>query len=1383
MNQDVHPKLQDDQSYRFALNAVLETREGNHGAISNELGNDVCGVLPEDKIIIGHTLTDTEDIVIFLFDPALVRPEHEIGIYNPILCTYTTIAKDDCLNFSDKYQINALFRIRNGCERIIYFTDNLNPYRVANITDTSDWVNPLSLAIIDCGKISFSRDLVIPCFSLKGGAKNDSGGSLEVGTYSMVARYLDYEENPTDWIVITQPIAIGNGSFKTLTAANTYTTYDGGSNVVGSIGYVNKTNKSITFSISNVDTRFKFLQVAAIKRTGDEGEITGVDVLYPVPILPNGLAVTTTLFTYTGNGNQIQSETTLDEVLSERQRIDKVKAHAQLDSKLFLAAVTNTDVDYTGFQRHASTTKVEYIKRSVAGLNNQPKSPEYYFEDNSFLGDEVYPIGQVYVFRNGTISPTFHIPGRAPNTITGTNPYITVFTNWDTDDVTGDANIYNPAKTKRWQVYNTATKYASPYAGTDVSGLMGYHETTTNYPSMNAPCDEHADGYWGRDWQGNLLTTSTKIRHHRMPSSELVNGAVTTDHYNTGVRFTMTQNYPHPDIVGHYYVYGDRTFEKTIVDKGILSPLKKHTNPSTEQLFTIFFTNREDGTVSADVDVELANVYSTYMFTSPRTLFEDTFSLGTYIRAEKYTAGTTNSYTVVADSERFQKPINYDPITVTNFTTYTNPSQFNYLINWSSFLNKSSDGSLANSVYIPAESKTAVNPSTSNNWLLLTLNSKLTPLVAAPTTGWDAKGFAVSIKADVDVFANLFNIDYKRIGNCMSVKNAGVTHTLNTYSGDTFSSRLGLVDFKYSRTGSGTVRNATDFIYTMIESDYMNGEFRHGDTKTNGEDTYFQWDQISTLAGATKLAEYMSNKYYEIDIGASSYFYPEKYHYNKSFSYLDSISRYQGVPFNYEFCNTCRETFPYRIFHTDVDNAEQSYDYYRIVQPNNYKDLDGATGPIHDLFINFNRLYALTSSSIYHIPIKAQQLQTDEATIYLGTGEVFSIAPEQLKTTDYQFGGSRFFKSRVITEYGTVYVDDFSGRPFLLDNQLNDITLNNGIRNFWQENGILFFDEQFYQQTGEHYPNISTSSTTGIGYLSTYDPRFKRLIIHKKDFKLLPQYLTTFEYSPDDVVVTPNVVWFDDDNFYVNDASGNETIITFDNVAYFENKSFTLSYSFLTRNWVSFHSYLPYYFINNYDTFFSFETFNDNVYKHSIGNYQTYYGIKYPHILDMVILGSPQEEKEFTNIYYSSSTEIFDNTTQQFRNHPSTFNAAIMYNSTQSTGANLLRLKDSLFQTETTSGIVLVDKTDNKYRISNFRDTVINPNEPLWTSNWANLQTTPFIYIDKIPNIANLNPTVSLYERGRFRDYYLGLRLIYSSTDNVKIATDIVNTFNLNRAR
>jgi hypothetical protein len=158
-------------------------------------------------------------------------------------------------------------------------------------------------------------------------------------------------------------------------------------------------------------------------------------------------------------------------------------------------------------------------------------------------------------------------------------------------------------------------------------------------------------------------------------------------------------------------------------------------------------------------------------------------------------------------------------------------------------------------------------------------------------------------------------------------------------------------------------------------------------------------------------------------------------------------------------------------------------------------------------------------------------------------------------------------------------------------------------------------------------------------------------------------------------------------------------------------------------------------------------------------------------------------EMQYTNLMYATSAQELDDVTQHYRNVPITFNEAIFYNTKQSSGIRPLKLKTDYFEFDYDPLTILVDKTDNKYKVSNIRDIIVNEDEPIWDSSWAALQSIPFEYIDKVPNAANLNINMPEFDKPRFRDYYLGVRLIYNPTGNVKLNTDIINTLNANRNR
>lgn len=339
----------------------------------------------------------------------------------------------------------------------------------------------------------------------------------------------------------------------------------------------------------------------------------------------------------------------------------------------------------------------------------------------------------------------------------------------------------------------------------------------------------------------------------------------------------------------------------------------------------------------------------------------------------------------------------------------------------------------------------------------------------------------------------------------------------------------------------------------------INTGMRHQDINESGKYTYYKFPNSFDYIN---FGQYIANKYYE-PVDNVPAFYPEQYLYNKAYSNISSPSRYLPIPFNYDHCSDCLDTYPYRIYYSQADDIERRKDAYLTIFENNYRDIDGNSGPITDLFLNFNDLYVNTPYTPYIIPTNTQILNVQDSDIILGSSSVLAIPPKPLKNADIGYGGTNFWKSRSSSEHGTVWVDDESGRVMLLSKNLEDLSLK-GKRNFFQENGKIKWLQQFKDITGEDYPNESLASELGVGYISTYDPRYKRVIIHKRDFKLRPEFTSKFYYTPDSApAVDPGEMWFDGVDFYYQVDVGDYKVVNFEESDYFENKSFTISYSFL----------------------------------------------------------------------------------------------------------------------------------------------------------------------------------------------------------------------------
>lgn len=1365
MDQDSSPKFQKEGTYRYALNATLESFEGDKPSIITDLGNSLCASgIPERTTIIGHTLIDDGTFVLFIYDPALSRPAHQIGYFNQHTCTYTPIVIDQLLNFSDKHPINALFKIRNGCDKIIYFTDNYNEYRVINLTDTSYWVNDSTLALLNDEAISYSPNQVtVPGLSSYSVV---DGGKLEHGSYSFFIRYLDFDQNPvtsfwplTHFVKITPPL--------------------GASNVTSSPYYEPLSSKAVRFNVNNLSTKFEYFQIAVIKSTSDGGALSTSELLYPVQI-------TASTATYTYTGNDLFGDITVSDILVPNQRIEKVVAHAIDERRLFLAGVTNEAKDYSSYQAFASKIKVTY--EAVHGSTANDNIPTIPF-------GEVIALGAVFVHKDGTLSPVQHIPGRPKNPTELTSvgsahqaPYLDSRAQWDSYDMstspTFSSNVYDATRKERWQVMSTASYnvFDTGYR----AGLLGYYETSTNYPDIQT-CS--GDPYWGEDYTGTPITTANKIRHHRTPSEYIFPDTVTTplDASTTWKLQLRVSNvtYPNTDVIGYYIVMGDRTTEKTVLDKGILVSLKDGTDANTDDVKYYYGPTHVFSFVGAgsfDSD--------TVGFVSPSTLFYKERNFGTYMTVEKILFGTDNAF---ADT-------NY-PITIPEFAATSNirafkqdyflqakpKTRFNYKIDESDFLPRRlerSDGNNSttdsSSNFVTIKGNRVENRTTDNDVVAFGLAASVLEYTSPlNNTHWDLtwpdREFSVmyvAIKTDRDVYSNLFNITYKLVSP--TVFTAQSPSTALVKGGDSFVAELTATSTCFGESGGISFAENTQSVIG-VESPYSHYYRYSNDIDRGRYSFYTPPHKGQTVYDIDAYLTYITSKFYK-PVAGIGFFYPENYELDRKYNYLQPLTTYLPVSPNYEFCNDCRETFPYRIYYSQADNSETRVDPSRIVKINNYRDLDGTTGPITDLFQAFDKLYVGTTNAIYLLPTRPQVLTTDENAVEIGTGEVLSLPPRKLTSPDYALGGIQNFKSRVNTEFGTFYVDTLSRRPILLTSSPNDLSTN-GLKNFFQSDGKLFLDEQFKNVTSQKYPINVLTHPYGIGYTSTFCPRTKTLYIAKRDYGIKSDYLSNFAYT----TTAPSALQltFNGDVFRYNNGLTTQTV-TFDNTEFFFSKSFTLSYSFVTNSWISFHSFFPTYMMNDYQNYYT--AVYDDLYKHNQYPYLTYNGNKYPHVIDLVATANPSEIKYANNIYYLSKSSVRDpNDNTLFTDSNATFNSIIAYNSYQTTGQHNLVLSTDPFDSSV-AGAILVNRVERKYRLSLLRDYSISNFQPIWTQDPSQLQSQ--FYLDKVPNLLNINYDKSPFELARLRDHYLGIRLFFNPSDvDTKISTDIVQTAIANKNR
>lgn len=1308
MVKDTSPLAQKEGTYTYAQNAVLESVDGDFPFISNEIGNSNVGTLPTGSIVIGKCLTNTDTQILCLVTPTTSI----IGEYNPKDNSFTTIVNDASLNFDTRFPVKMLFRIRKGCVRTINITDDYNPYRIIEIDNLEQYGSPF-----DVSKTNLTRNVTTPTIELS--AVQDFGGALDVGTYQFFIQYLDDNLNPTGWTGDTLPIPIVDENLSDL-----YYKIDGGYAIVDSSneeGAVPKTSKAISLSISGLDLDFPYYRISVAISSAGTGQVSEVWHLETI-------AINSPISTYVYRGVNQDTHTSGDtaELTVDPVRVYKVKTHAQLDNRLFLADLSYNQYDWAEVQRQANNIAITWNtiaipKQSIA--NGSAKSPFYYTQHRSYLRDEVYAFGIYGVFTSGEETPVFHIPGRASNA--ADTVLLTVGSTVALEDVR-HLGITTPGTTvETWKVWNTATV---------LGNAMAYWESETDYPDTE-------------DCNGNRIFPVGKIRHHKFPSVEISPIETSTSIHPIGISCNINAfiaSLPSSlttQIQEWKLVRAVRTDDnKTIEDKGYIA---------TGQI-------AEASSTSYDINAGDIGMDPTYLSTTgPGTQFNEKYhffwSPKQMFNRESYVAD------YLSIEKKFEVPYNASSFVqrwFIDWSTHGVSGAANRLYNSYAhidrykYLDGTDLGNGATPSTVPAYPVVAITMNSDRIYN----PSYSTPIAVFNTQDnyeWDRDGNTPSAarfsyiavkKAQHNPYSSLHALTYIDVKDAIS----------NIYfNGDIFISSMG---FKF-----GALSSLWAFYNAYYETE-INSELRHLDTNNLLLNSYYK-ENINTTSFLVGYAQ----GYYPTD----DHFYvrPEYFAYNADYSKINLERPKFPLPFNYNYCSVCNNNYPFRIIASEKSFQTEISDNYKVFKANNFIDLNGDCGSITHLFVDSDNLYCLTTNYPVFIPTKNQTLQSNEATIYVGTGEIFSQPVKRLVTPMYKYGGCQDWMSIVTTEFGTFYVDADNGKVHRLNSPPS--SLSEGMSNWLEENLPFKLIEQLYANTSTLYPYRTT--TNGIGITSTWDARHKRYIVTKKDYELLPNITFRGIGSFEDLG-TLNYVYFDVElgKYYANIA-GINTIISLDNASYFKNLSWTLSYSPRHNAWASYHSYLPYIYSNDSSTFYSFNTGSINIWEHNTGSYQSYYAQKKDHILELIINPNPSITKTFESLELvstSSNNNVLSNTI--------TYDRAVFFNSYQSSGLKTLTLKSNPFLSDYSDTSCLINKVSNSWRINNIRDYSI-PNTALFSTNWTDLQSDYFI--DKVVNPLAINTTTLKFNTSRLRDKWMGVRLYFNpALSNNKLTTNLIST-------
>ena len=295
------------------------------------------------------------------------------------------------------------------------------------------------------------------------------------------------------------------------------------------------------------------------------------------------------------------------------------------------------------------------------------------------------------------------------------------------------------------------------------------------------------------------------------------------------------------------------------------------------------------------------------------------------------------------------------------------------------------------------------------------------------------------------------------------------------------------------------------------------------------------------------------------------------YYYNVSFSKQNRENTFTNLPIDWD--KPCYTYYPFRAIYSDpqnidADNRVNNWRIYRAISyfdfPQNFGDLISLDG-----IQNKAVLARFENKTLMYNNLLTVDTSNPQAA-YFGNPNLFKGAPPiDFAETDLGFVGSQH-KMLLKIPQGQVSIDAKRGQVFLITGtQVVDLSgFGSGMNRFFTDH--LAFEILRY------FPDVNVDNNfTGIGLHGVYDTKYDRVLITKLDY-----------------VPNSDKVKYDSElrEFYAENVVNGLTIRTkveLTDPEYFCNKSWTISYNFNTKSWISFHTYLPNWYIGENNFFYS----------------------------------------------------------------------------------------------------------------------------------------------------------------------------------------------------
>lgn len=431
-----------------------------------------------------------------------------------------------------------------------------------------------------------------------------------------------------------------------------------------------------------------------------------------------------------------------------------------------------------------------------------------------------------------------------------------------------------------------------------------------------------------------------------------------------------------------------------------------------------------------------------------------------------------------------------------------------------------------------------------------------------------------------------------------------------------------------------------------------------------------------------------------------------------------------GMTDPYSTC-ICPEERANKIVYSNVQNINSPIDAWQNFKLNNYGEINPDYGRVMKLFSIGNKLFVHTTDHLLDLQTGESKLSATNSSILLENSRVLGKAKPLSSGGSEGYAGILDPNAAIMSNWGYIFADREAKQLYLFDGNTVRSLSDLGLRGFMQNNMGFSLLESF-----PDYKFVDTKSPLSVGYSFGVDHRHNRLIFTKVDYKPKEGLDITYKNNA----------------FYVNGD-----VVTVDNLAYFDNNSFTRHYYPLKQFWTGRSQYYPKLYVwDRYDHY----SFNkEGLWKHNKkGEYQNFYGVHYPFVVD--ILAKAPMGLNFTWEGIALDTEAYLWNGCDFNKRlPTTFDRVIVFNSYQSSG-EFIFVQDKE-QSDLSKNEVIINNAKGVWTFNSLFDNIKDANEPV------------FLCGNGIPELNTANIDFSL--RKKLSDNYIGYRFIFDSADNVKL--------------